>query len=159
MPAPPTRKTLGTLLGRSVGVAATGIATAVERGGRLPVVQARAVSRDGNTVVIPSVLIPGTVEPEDGTPVAIPSGAWLGTISATGDWDDIYVGYTGLLAGGPVGAWMAHRPNTSGNAAGSLAVGSITGPRTATPVAMVDGAGGSDVTIILTLTRPSDGGS
>jgi len=157
MAAPPTRRTLGQRLGRSVNIAATGMANAIERGARTPAVPTRSISRDGSTIVIASTIeiVPGDGELVEGTPVAIPAGSWLGTVSAVGDWDDIAVGYVGLKSGGDVGAWVAHRPASDSESfiAGSFAVGLIIGPRTATPVATVSGGDGTNVDIVLTLVR------
>lgn len=81
MPVPPSRRGLGSVLGRSVGVAATGIATAVERSGSRASVPRRTGQRSGIGVqVYDEVSDVAATAPGGGGHVSlvVPSaGVWL----------------------------------------------------------------------------------
>lgn len=101
-----------------------------------------------------SVTYSQAISAADGTPVAgagftVPAGLWVATLSVAGDWDDIF-GAVDVVTGGSsstVGGWLAHRPNGSAWALGSMALGHVTGGAEVTPYAAVDGSGGESVEV------------
>lgn len=153
----PIPRELGAALGRSGNVIATGILNEAERNrARRPSRVQRTDSADGNTVTLAALVTPGSGMAAEGAPMVIPSGTWIARISVLGDYDDIFAGATGL-GETSWGAWLAHRPSGTAPAAGSGLIGEISGPRTVTPTAMVDGTVAGAVTVSLILTRGGTG--
>jgi hypothetical protein len=151
----PSRPNAAAVIGRSVGVTATGVLPAVERATgrqRDRVAPPRNYRPSGRRMYERSIT-PGTVTPVEGSPIVVPSGAWFVEVSANGDYDGIFVAVAGLGDGTVTfGAWIAARPaGADGIASNKADAGVTAGGAVLTPAALVAGAGSGDVNVTIWL--------